>query len=207
MTLTPLLKELKEKAERDIIVYTKSDLESLFKPTIFTKSFDLFIDNFLKKQVVMNNGCIEYTGHITKLGYGAVTMPINKKENRSEKIISSHRLMFIIKKGLIKKGMFLDHICKNRKCFNIEHLREVTPTQNTLENSDGICAKNKFKTHCKRGHEFNSENTYKHKKGRTCNLCNDRCRRVRILERNHNCKMSKEDKEFFIKNSLSSLDK
>jgi hypothetical protein len=42
-----------------------------------------------------------------------------------------HRLMWTYLVGPIKFGMVLDHKCRERACCNPEHLRELTPKQNT----------------------------------------------------------------------------
>jgi hypothetical protein len=46
----------------------------------------------------------------------------------------------------------------------------VTPRENTLRGI-GPSAVNKCKTHCKHGHPFSNENTYRALDGRRCKLC------------------------------------
>lgn len=83
----------------------------------------------------------------------------------------AHRLSYSIFKGDMDENLVIDHKCKNTSCVNPEHLREVTHTANTTVNSDGVCAENKIKTHCKYGHEFTEKNTYIKKNGRECRVC------------------------------------
>lgn len=72
----------------------------------------------------------------------------------------AHRIVFEIFNGKLNPLLVLDHTCKNRKCVNPDHLREVTHKINMLENSDSNSFKNSTKTHCPKGHEYSDENTY-----------------------------------------------
>lgn len=127
------------------------------------------IDNVEKilARIAINGECWEWSGCITTSGYG--TIRINNGE--SSKMYQSHRVMYSIFKKDIDDGIVIDHICKNRKCVNPEHLREVTMAFNCTENSDSPHAKHKAKTHCVRGHEFSKENTLILKNGRKCKEC------------------------------------
>jgi len=69
-----------------------------------------------------------------------------------------HRLAYSIFKGDLIDGLVIDHICRNKSCCNPDHLRQVTQSQNALENSESIMATNKIKTHCKNGHELSGSN-------------------------------------------------
>jgi len=96
--------------------------------------------------------CWGWTAGLTGQGYG--------KFKAHGKTLLTHRVAWEWLKGPIPDGMFVDHLCRNRRCCNPEHLRIVSPTQNALENSESICAINAKKTHCLNGHEFTPENTY-----------------------------------------------
>lgn len=123
--------------------------------------------NNLKKA---SSGCWEWQGGINRDGYGNTIYKGTQT--------SAHRLMMFFTK-INLEGLFVDHICKNRKCCNPEHLRLVTPTENTLGyTSENVTAKNLRKTHCKHGHPFSGENLFvdKVKEGqrprRRCRECN-----------------------------------
>lgn len=110
--------------------------------------------------------CIEWQGAISSTGYGLE----GKKY--------AHRLAMERLVGAIPKHLVIDHICRNRRCVNIGHLRVVTRRENALENNDSPHAINAARTHCKNGHEFDAQNTYFAPQGdylrRYCRKCKNR---------------------------------
>lgn len=96
---------------------------------------------------------------------------INKKRHGKRRPLVVHRLYYT----MFKKDpgfMLIDHMCRNTKCFNPEHLREVTISQNNLENSRSICAKKNLVTKCPKGHFYDKENTQiingRHRRCKSC---------------------------------------
>jgi hypothetical protein len=70
--------------------------------------------------------------------------------------------------------LHLDHLCRVRHCVNPEHLEPVTPGENTRRSPIHISVIRAARTHCKQGHEFTPENTYRHGPGlrwRSCRAC------------------------------------
>lgn len=111
--------------------------------------------------------CWVWTGSLAKRGYGSFCP--------SGKSVSAHRYSFELARGEIPEGLHLDHLCRNPPCVNPDHLDPVTVRLNILR-GDGEAAKNAAKTHCLRGHEFTSENTYTNGRRRVCRQC-ERIRR------------------------------
>lgn len=85
---------------------------------------------------------------------------------------TAHRKSFIISNPDINiTGLDIDHLCRNRLCVKPSHLEAVSHAEN-CRRGNGFSGINSRKTHCKNGHEFNSENTIIEKLGRKCRLCN-----------------------------------
>lgn len=70
----------------------------------------------------------------------------------------AHRVSYEHHVGPIPKGLFIDHLCRNRACQNPAHMEVVSNVENTLRGV-GITALNSKKTHCLNGHRFSLENT------------------------------------------------
>lgn len=125
--------------------------------------------NFHRFIIVDDNECFNWVGCLSKNGYG--------RFNLNGKMVRTHRLSYKLYRGEIPQGLEIDHLCRNRKCCNPEHLEAVTRKENVLRGETG--KHNRIKTHCKNGHEFNGKNTYiKLTGGRGCRECN----RIRAIK-------------------------
>lgn len=98
-----------------------------------------------------DSGCWEYIGCINKNGYGQL---LRRFEDGKGKAILAHRYAYIFMIGEIPNGLFLDHLCRNRRCCNPAHLEPVTKKQNTLR---GIPGKGVHES-CSKGHKRNRSN-------------------------------------------------
>jgi hypothetical protein len=107
----------------------------------------------LSKIRVAESGCWEWQGHVNNRGYG-----------RLRGRVYSHRASYEAFVGPIPDGLEIDHLCRNTRCCNPEHLEAVTPQENLRRTRAERCA---------RGHEFTPENTYLRPdgKGRNCLAC------------------------------------
>lgn len=88
-------------------------------------------------------GCVLWAGAIDSGGYGRITIALAK--------------------GKIRKGLVVDHLCRNRQCINPDHLEAVTQSVNM--------ARAHARTHCRHGHEMNDDNLYRTSTGITCLTC------------------------------------
>ena len=117
------------------------------------------IVRFLAKINVVETGCWEWTAYLNQYGYS--------KFQLNGKIITAHRFIYEYYYGTICPDLTIDHLCRNRKCVNVNHLEQVT---NRLNIQRGI-KYNTIKTHCKHGHKFNKTNTRIYKGFRVCRAC------------------------------------
>lgn len=124
----------------------------------------------IRINILLTNGCWEWSGYVEKAGYGTFTI--------GGSIFKAHRLSWFIFNGEIDKELVLDHICRNRKCCNPLHLRQVTGRQNTLENSLAMGAINNQKDRCIYGHPFTQK-----KDRRRCMTCRKETVRKSNLKR------------------------
>lgn len=122
-------------------------------------------ERFRSRYVVADNGCHIWKAALTGNGYGAFW------ENGRQ--VGAHVWAWEQLNGPVPAGLHLDHfVCDTPACCNPEHVRPVTPRENTLRASNSVSAINARKTHCVREHEFTPENTHTTPDGnRRCKTC------------------------------------
>lgn len=72
--------------------------------------------------------CLEWLGVLTRGGYA--------RFKADGEWVMVHRWIYEKKVGPIPDGMQIDHLCHNRRCVEVSHLRLATPMQNS-ENKSG----------------------------------------------------------------------
>lgn len=96
-------------------------------------------------------------------GYGLHTV--------AGRTVLAHRWAWEQLVGPIPSGMTIDHLCRNRRCVNPDHLELVSRAVNTLR-GHGPSAMNARMTSCLRGHPFDAANTHIRPDGRRrCRAC------------------------------------
>src|SRR5690606_37607394 len=124
-----------------------------------------------RRSINPTTGCWEWLGCRVD-GYGTIGV--------SDAVLQVHRVSYEEYVGPIPEGFHIDHLCRNRACFNPQHLEPVTQAENNRR-----AGLHKYKQFCIRGHELKDPNLYYRRNGtRACKAC-DRARnrnRARSVE-------------------------
>ena len=111
---------------------------------------------------VDSGGCWNWRGRINPDGYGVI-----KSSYRGEwfgRVAS--RVMYCVKRGRVPDSFHVDHLCRNHRCVNPDHLEAVEPKVNTARGNNG-----EMET-CVRNHSMSGDNLSVHGNGRRyCRKC------------------------------------
>lgn len=147
-------------AEDRLLLHTcgRRDCVRLAHLTAVYKQHDATVENLravlLSRREVDAAGCWNYTGCLNGYGYGLIGAHL-----------LTHRAAYESWRAPIPDGLHIDHLCRNRRCFNPEHLEPVTQQENSRR---GAAAR----TTCPRDHEYTPENTHINPRGaRICRTC------------------------------------
>lgn len=77
------------------------------------------------------SGCWNWNGALNKHGYGVTGRTVHG----IVKTTTTHRVFYTQAKGPIPEGMHLDHLCRNRRCVNPDHLEPVTAKENVARSA------------------------------------------------------------------------
>lgn len=130
-----------------------------------------------------SNDCLEWTGWSDRLGYGHYRF--------NHRMMLTHRIAYELIVGPIPNDLPLDHLCRNPKCVNPEHLEPVTPAENQRRGVQPRRIKEMHArvTHCPQGHQYTVGNTrfmmsggYRCRQCRKCNAIRTRAKRLRERE-------------------------
>jgi hypothetical protein len=116
------------------------------------------IERFIER-IEFTDTCWNWTGHLDTNGYGQIRVAGKKP--------MVHAFGWNTFVGPIEPGLELDHLCRNRRCVNPDHLEPVTRQVNLQR-----AAAANVLTACRHGHPFTAENTRITPDGhRRCQTC------------------------------------
>jgi len=157
-------------SESELMRLTKScSRQQKERPNSKMTKHNLSIEERFWPHVEKTKSCWNWKAGLDSHGYGFIKLnKVNAK---------AYRVAYELVKGPIPEGKQIDHLCRNRKCVNPDHLEPVTRRENILR-GEGVSAINARKTHCSRGHEYTEENTYLYKGQRRFRVCKE-CDKIR----------------------------
>ena len=117
-----------------------------------------------------NSGCWLWEGFCDKDGYGRFWTGTTTR--------FAHRFSYERNFGQVQAGLDLDHLCGVRCCVNPGHLQPVDHAENVRRGKGGPGLQRKKLSHCRRGHSYDQENTYRYGTERFCR----ECRRMNVRE-------------------------
>lgn len=119
------------------------------------KSFE---ERFWDK-VEVTGFCWNWTGSLVNGKYGNIA--------HRGKTLKAHRVAYELLVGKIPAGFHIDHLCRNTKCVNPDHLEPVTQAENN-KRSPNWAGNRKS---CPHGHAYTEENTVVLYSSRYCRKC------------------------------------
>jgi hypothetical protein len=118
--------------------------------------------NRVLTKVENQNDCIISLYSTGSHGYAQIGWVINLERFMA----LAHRVVWEHYYGPIPTKMTVDHLCFNRRCVNINHLRLLSNVENARNNAQFR------RTHCPHGHPYDDQNTMYDGKGhRRCITC------------------------------------
>lgn len=123
------------------------------------------LDRLFRKFDLADDGCWLYRGYLTDGGYSQI-----KVQGRA---VGRHTVSYELFVGPVPDDLELDHLCRQRACFNPRHLEPVTRAEN-LRRSDAWAGVNSRKTHCPQSHPYDGVNSAG---ARICRTCQRRAHR------------------------------
>lgn len=88
-----------------------------------------WFERSLLRRATESGACLLWARAIGSSGYGNITVSIPGGGMRSS---SAHRLAWIARNGRVpSRDEQIDHLCRERRCINPDHLQVVSPSENS----------------------------------------------------------------------------
>lgn len=105
-------------------------------------------------KVQKTDGCWLWTGASNHLGYGQIWV------TEERRVVQAIRVSLRLHGVEVPADRDVDHLCRNKRCVNPEHLEPVTHAVNMARAPFTGRDWQAAKTHCPHGHEYTAGNTY-----------------------------------------------
>lgn len=102
--------------------------------------------------------CRTCQGERTKNGYGRIRIRGNK--------VCAHRAAYEESHGPLRPSDRVDHLCRNKPCWEPTHLEAVSHAENVRRGTSGL-----WGSECGKGHPFDETNTYIYRGNQYCKTC------------------------------------
>jgi hypothetical protein len=124
------------------------------------------------------NGCWEWRGGVGDRGYGLIRL--GRVQTGTRSTFRVHRVAYQVMVTELPQDLELDHLCRNHRCWNPEHLDPVPHRENVLR-GESPSAYHAKATHCPQGHPYSEANTYliPSSGARVCRTCKRESNRKR----------------------------
>lgn len=108
------------------------------------KRLDDPVQRIIERCTVTDDGCWLWPGAHNGQGYGEIRVGYRKHY--------THRLVYEAHRGAIPDGMVLDHLCRQPRCANPDHLEAVSQAENVRRGTAGWNMR--VKETCPQGHPY-----------------------------------------------------
>ncbi len=106
-------------------------------------------------------GCWLWQDRTSKDGYGLIW--------RGTRPRYAHRVVYEAERGPVPEGLYLDHLCRRRRCCNPAHLEPISAVDNQQRKSWASRARRRT---CQAGHDLSLYAVVTPEGGRLCRRCN-----------------------------------
>lgn len=125
-------------------------------------------DAFWSRTKGITSGCIEWQSTLDNKGYGVLTL--NGRQWKA------HRIAKALSGEFVPHFLASDHLCKNTKCVNSEHIELVMNAENVMRGKS-FAVENANKTECLNGHPFSKYGGIRNYRGKIWRFCKE-CKKL-----------------------------